>query len=476
MSREVSNRLLHSYFTFVHPVWPIIYKPLYDSADSESLSTVLPHSVLYAIYSIAACWTFGNEALQAPLSSREVPPPSLFFEAALLSIQRNGNGGTASRSNNFHPLHLLRPSVENCQALTLLALQQHGCAEPSNAFMLCSLASAMAIQLDLHKAKAVNADPTFVQIASRLWWNIFVLDKMIACELGKPVSLRSEDSNTQFPSITESDEYQLLSFGLHDSMTTKTTKSYTLSGFHATIKITKIMEKVARQIYSRESRETIAKNWAAAEQLRMSLWVELKDYYASLSVSSSTGPNMDLLGDEAVPPSLVTNAVVSFCTLAMAMAMALATLRVVYHVSDFYKWQWTWTTIILVQQPFYSYWQKKGWLPCQSLPPESHPLEVSFASAKRICEILQVHAVNLQRFPCDLIYPIFTTASTMLYYLQVHRGTVDDRTITHQLRMCISWLSTLGSNWRQAGKSKDKLTQGSFTFAQSPPSFRYKYL
>lgn len=306
MGRDVSNRLLHAYFSFIHPVWPIIYKPLYDAAGSESISTLLPQPVLYAIYSIAACLTLDTEG-----SRCEVPHPSLFFEAALLSIQRNGNSGTAIRPIHFHPLHLLRPSVENCQALTLLALQQHGCAEPSNAFMLCSLASAMAIELDLHKAKGVDADPTSAQIASRLWWNLFVLDKMIACELGKPVTLRSEDSNAPFPAIAESDEYQLLQFRLHDIGLTTTTKSYTLSGFHATIKITKIMEKVARQIYSRESRETIRENLPAAEQLRMRLWQELKDYYASLAVCSGNGVEMDVLGRKAIPPSLVTNAVVS---------------------------------------------------------------------------------------------------------------------------------------------------------------------
>ena len=311
---DVSRRLLNAYFSSIHPVWPIIYKPLYDSANSESLSTLLPQPVLYAIYSIAACLKLDCEGSHTS-TGREVPPPSLLFEAALLSIQRNGNTGTATHPTNSHPLHLLRPSVENCQALTLLALQQHGCAEPSNAFMLCSLASAMAIELDLHKAKGVDADPTFIQITSRLWWNLFVLDKMIACELGKPVSLRSEDTNAQFPAIDESDEYQLLQFRLHDTGLTTTTKSHTLSGFHATIKIAKLMEKVARQIYSRQSRETMRENLQAAEQVRMRLWQELKDFDATLAMSTG-GVKMDVLGMKAIPPSLVVTTVVGpeFCS------------------------------------------------------------------------------------------------------------------------------------------------------------------
>ena len=124
------------------------------------------------------------------------------------------------------------------------------------------------------------------------------------------MSLRSEDSNAPFPSTTESDEYQLLQFRLPDATSTTTIKSYALSGFHATIKLTKIMEKVARQLYSVEGRDAIRTDLPVAEQLRMSLWQELKDYYASLTASLG-GLGVEFLSKKAVPPSLVTNAVVS---------------------------------------------------------------------------------------------------------------------------------------------------------------------
>ena len=176
--------------------------------------------------------------------------------------------------------------------------------------MLCNLASGMAIELELHKATGDDVDPTFAQVSSRLWWNLFVLDKMIACELGKPVLLRSEDANVHFPSATESDEYQLLQFQVSDSASKATTKSYTISGFHATIRICKIREKVTRKIYSLESREIIRGDLNSAEELRMSLWQELKDYYASLQVGSHS-LEAHGLDNKALPPNIITNAVVS---------------------------------------------------------------------------------------------------------------------------------------------------------------------
>lgn len=137
--------------------------------------------------------------------------------------------------------------------------------------MLCNLASGIAIELDLHVAKSADGDPILAQISSRIWWNLFVLNKMIAYELGGPVSQRSEDSNAPYLSTTELAEYQLPQFRLPDTTSSITTKSYTLSGFHATINLTKIMEKVTRQLYSVESWTAVRANLLAADQLRMSI-------------------------------------------------------------------------------------------------------------------------------------------------------------------------------------------------------------
>lgn len=308
VTTDESSRLFNAYFECIHPVWPILYKPLYDSSEYHVLSKSLPRSVLYAIYSIAACIKPDTE--DAPSSKRSYTEPSSFFEAALLSMQRGAQSNKTDQLQSYHTLQLIGPSVENCLTLTLLALQQHGYAEAANSSMLCGMACAMAIELDLHKAKRTDEDATSVQVVSRLWWNLFVLDKMIACELTKPCILRSEDCSTPFPSTSESDEYQLLQFRSPDTISVSTTKALTISGFHDTIRVTKLMEKVARQIYSVESRKVLKSDPSAAKLIRMALWQELKDYYSSIN-SSSGDSDAVLLRETAVPPALVTNSVVS---------------------------------------------------------------------------------------------------------------------------------------------------------------------
>lgn len=308
VTTDESSRLFNAYFACIHPIWPILYKPLYDCSEYHVLSKSLPRSVLYAIYSIAACIKPDTEDVSS--SERSYTEPSLFFEAALLSTQRSAQSTKSSQPQSYLRLQVIEPSVENCLTLTLLALQQHGYAEAANSSMLCGMACAMAIELDLHKAKRTDEDATSAQVASRLWWNLFVLDKMIACELTKPCILRSEDCSTPFPSTSESDEYQLLQFRSPDTNAVSTTKALTLSGFHDTIRVTKLMEKVARQIYSVESRKLLKSDPSAAELIRIALWQDLKNYYASINGSSDASDAV-LSRETAVPPALVTNSVVS---------------------------------------------------------------------------------------------------------------------------------------------------------------------
>jgi len=292
VSRDASSRLFNVYFSTIHPMWPILYKPMYDLTGHENLMSTIPQPLLYAIYSIAACVQLHQED-----RFMDTPPPSMLFENAIVALQKF-EGGCPS-------LNLLKPSLETCQTLTILALQQHSAAESSSAALLCSLASSMAIELRIHRATNVN-DPTEIQIRSRLWWNIFVLDKMIACEMGRPVLLRSEETDTPFPSSSESDEFQLLSLRSAGDNRVSSVKTHTISGFHTTIQIVMIMEKISREIYSVVGRAAIKNGDRGPEEIRMRVWQELKDYNTMMD---SSPLRLDTNGAVAAPVT-ITNLVV----------------------------------------------------------------------------------------------------------------------------------------------------------------------
>jgi hypothetical protein len=299
---DVSVRLFKAYFDTIHPIWPILYKPVYDMLDHQRLLDTIPQQLLYAIYSIAACVQPAEDSATPRTNDSGLPPPSLLFQAALLAL---GNDHTG---DGFHPLKFLKPSIESCQALAILALQQHGVAESESAAVLCSLASGMAIELRLHREMKTASAPIDAQVRSRLWWNIFVLDKMISSELARPIVLRAEDTDTPYPSALESDEYQLLSLNASSQSDPVSVKTHTISGFHTTIEFSKLVERVLREIYSVTGRAVFKENLHAGEEARMRLWQELKDYHHMLD---SSPLKLDMSSDAPAPPVTITNMVVS---------------------------------------------------------------------------------------------------------------------------------------------------------------------
>jgi hypothetical protein len=192
ISADLSKRLFQAYFESIHPMWPLLYKPLYTSLDYTYPSPSIPEALILAIFSIGSCVDgvrypktrsgFGSQ------QNEHCPEPKEFFEESFAFLQQSGE--------SFHKsaVNLLVPSVTTCQVLVILALQQHGVAEYSRAAILCGLASAMAVELHLHRAYEPN-EPVEREIRSRLWWNLYILEKMLSGEQGRPFILRADESD-----------------------------------------------------------------------------------------------------------------------------------------------------------------------------------------------------------------------------------------------------------------------------------------
>lgn len=308
MTADVSTHLFSSYMTNVHPIWPILYMPMYDQGRLDARHPPFTPSVLYAIYAIAACIETNRDDGSLPPAVRRTSP-ALLFESALLSMQRVESEGSPL-SGQFHPLNMLRSSIESCQALVILALQQHGQGEASNAAILCSIAAGMAIDLKLNEQQPPDSDSQTVEVTSRLWWNLFILDKMLECERGRPFRLRSEDASTPRPSTAESDEYQLIKIPSSDTGELVTIKTHAMTAFERTIELATIMESVALEVCSVNSRSRISQDLRAAESVRLRLWERLEGYSQSLECSNlALHTNHGFRG--VVPPAAIINAIVS---------------------------------------------------------------------------------------------------------------------------------------------------------------------
>jgi hypothetical protein len=304
---ELSTRLFQNYFNFIHPLWPILYKPLYASLDYGNPTQMMPPALVAAIFAIAACIEHKPQNMTSNSIVQRYPEPDTFFNEATELMQYdevreiwNARNGTI-------------PTITNCQVLTILALQQHGVAEYSRAAILCGLACAMAIEMRLHRPDT-SGDPIQAEVRSRLWWNLYILEKMMSCEMGRPVLLRAEETDCPMPSTSEADEFELMSTYTRDqgsSAPTRNTsiKLQTISGLHTTISLSVIMERVSREIYGLGARRAIRADQQTGEAKRMELWSDLRAWERHME----KGPlRLDLSDSLSSVPPIITNHVVGF--------------------------------------------------------------------------------------------------------------------------------------------------------------------
>ncbi|KEF54488.1 uncharacterized protein A1O9_09655 [Exophiala aquamarina CBS 119918] len=420
VSLEVAAYLFAVYFNVIHPVWPILYKPLFDSTDFNGIVQSMSKSLLYAICALAACVTEDNS--KAP-SSRPglIPKPWAFYKAAMLAQQIEGTPDK-NDLDRLRPFQLLRSSVASCQTFTILALQLRALGESAHAYTIFSRAAAMAFNLNLHKQSPLETDSTEVQVRSRLWSNMYILDKMLACELGRPVLLPLDYSLPDPFSPMESDEYQLLKMKI-GSDELVSVKAYTVSGLSMTMQLSEILEPVLRKVYSFRGRKFTKENLEYAGSLRTQVWENLKRYDEKFKEW------MNSLNQQSTSQPVPTPASVT-CLV------------------------WFWTVTIMLHRPFYHHWSAHTDLEDDPESKENHPREVCRNAASQICEIVEDLVPDLSRYPCNLLFPIFIAGSTLSHYITFlkEENRVQEATPNEELRdKCVIWLSIIGRNIEAAG-------------------------
>ena len=266
----------------------------------------MPPALVAAIYAIASCVEKSQQFATNTIVQR-YPEPREFLEEALDLLQ-DGNG----ESGIQHPANTFTPSITNCQVLAILLLQQHGLAEYSRAAMLCGLASSMAIEMRIHRASD-STDPIQAEVRSRLWWNLFILEKMLSSEMGKPIILRAEETDCPYPSVSEADEFELMTsyarnLRQSDQVRNTSIKLRTISVLHTSVRLAFIMERICREIYGLSARKTIRQNQAAGESKRMDVWMDLREWERDIEASPL---KLDLSEDLTSVPGAITNYVVS---------------------------------------------------------------------------------------------------------------------------------------------------------------------
>ncbi|WWC93542.1 hypothetical protein V866_000377 [Kwoniella sp. B9012] len=178
------DQLLPLYFTHVHNVWPMIYKPTFNPRTTSA-------PLLLSMLAIASCVTRPG--------SGSFPADRLFLMAET----------SLRECHNDHRIDLI-------QSLLLLSLRQTGCGDKQSASMYAGRACSMALNMGLNlvpigetpTGRPSSMDAIEMEIRSRVYWNTYVLDKTLSEETGRPFLLTYRKTTTPLPSIEELEEYE----------------------------------------------------------------------------------------------------------------------------------------------------------------------------------------------------------------------------------------------------------------------------
>ncbi|CAG8518968.1 13381_t:CDS:2, partial [Dentiscutata heterogama] len=208
-SQEISDHLLETYFTHIHPLLPIIYKPIFFNRLKDRDNP--PLLLLNAIYALAARYSDRPE-LRKNLQDSQTAGDEFFDRAKALL------------DNDYDKSH-----ITTIQALIIMALRDIRIDNTTRCWIYIGMAARMAQDLGIHrnneKWQPISLSHEEKEEQKRAFWSCFVVDRIASTHMGRPLGIDEKDVDAAYPSEDEDDEYELLPF----KMTHTTTSSTLLS-------------------------------------------------------------------------------------------------------------------------------------------------------------------------------------------------------------------------------------------------------
>ncbi|ETS61784.1 transcription factor cys6 [Moesziomyces aphidis] len=415
VSVEENDRLFRYYWQGFHPFYPILYKPWFMGFSGEELRASLEPSLLYAIYSIAACVVPANAATK---SDQGRPAADALNHERAQSFCQAAERHVLAKG--------LRPDIASIQTCWLLSLYSHGTGDLSRAWNFQNLASSMAVDMGLHRWPIYRAeivqDRVQRETRIRIIWHCYILDKVLCAEMGRPVGLRAKDIDVPLLSETEEDEFELWSdqlemqpAGASSSQRGVATANagrrlHAPSCLNWGVHLFKIVERILDEVHSLRRKALLrrqGKEQVLAElDHQLTEWKEKLPAHLHLDDSPNEGP---------FPSFFALNL-------------------------------WYYTGRLLLHRPFIP--QEEGLPMSTVLDNDSH--RQSTLAANTICDLLEASARDIvDRLSTDLGYCLFTAAVMFVF-----NARLPDARIASDARrrygLCVQWLKKLADTWPAA--------------------------
>jgi hypothetical protein len=184
---EIGHRILQTYFDKIHPRYPFLDRTeVYRLHARRYQIDLSSHADRFGVFKLNMVYAIGVTLLQLTASYSKTSPESHFM-AALQHV-------SAARQS-----HTLR----NIEAMTLLVIYKLRSPFNSGIWYMIGLAMRTCIDMGLHREASYKiGDPFQNEMKRRLFWSVYLLERVIALSLRRPFSIAESDIDTQAPSDT----------------------------------------------------------------------------------------------------------------------------------------------------------------------------------------------------------------------------------------------------------------------------------
>ncbi|KAI9570337.1 fungal-specific transcription factor domain-containing protein [Boletus coccyginus] len=303
---QIQDRLLGLYFSYAHPIFPVIHKARFlreynewkqngnrsqpgSSGDSPSFSPEPSQTVskllLLSIFSVAARY----------LDERASEPTDRIWDTGCDYL-------TQARSVLAQVSHSCRAST--CQALLLLGHREFGIGSMEQGWLYIGMAIRMALDLGLNRAAdnwQFNGRKMFSdeenQERKQIWWACCVADKYSSTYMGRPICIGENDFDTLLPDADEYEEDAHLSLELSPMSHRSSSTGFIMRCFRVASSLSVIIGSIVSLVYpvkssKRGSRRTVLSDL----EVRLDQWyLDLPDDLRYDPASKRTPPPAPVL-------------------------------------------------------------------------------------------------------------------------------------------------------------------------------------
>jgi len=457
LTQEDKNLLFKFYYSDFHPFWPVLFKPALDAIPLQEVPDRLDDVLVYAIFTMGAAVMPNTPELDSNQDSAE-------HSSAISRLRAMAPTFYACAEAHLFAGRL-RPTVSAIQSLFLLSLYSHGCGELSRAWVYSGLACAMLMDLGLHRWPIHRIELLYEsaerETRTRLIWCVYILDKVLSAEMGRPVILRATDCDAPFLSEVEADELEPWTGSIPDGVggpdTNGELQAETTQFIHAPsclnwgIRLFQIVEKILSSVHAFRRKAQLRHN-ANAHHILVEIDKELSRWKTALPdwLSFERLENTRKAGQAK---DRENQARASQAGMEQGQGeSSVGPVRTRPLPSFFALHLWYFTSTLLLHRPFIP--QDEGALMSEVLANESH--RKCTEAANTICDLVESSSTPVDRLSTDLAYCIFTAA-----VLQLFNARLADEEIAssarRRLNLCRQWLKQLSETWPAASAHKQLL-------------------